>query len=430
MIATSNNTGKSVTVLGHLSALPSSSTNVFDCHFGDQVTKGRTISEAAGGVLKCDVPNPPLYSSMIRFGVSAPSNSDDIVWDEDAFRWNSIPFPMSMSSSVVDARGGAEIQIRGVNLTRANTAWNVRFGNRTSRGISDIGRGAIVTMTPPLDPGVWQVRIGDSDDVWYDVPGRLVVVDPVRLFMIETEKNVVELIYAAVGMHEHDLKDDLIQAEALVEGYPNIPLMRKSDGDWYAKIHVYNNRNDLVVSCVRLTYANDTIPYLSSGKVDTLNNPSVLLDNNFGKGWHWHRRNEEWFETSENALKGGELWNELGGVQVRFEGHGGITGISENSSIAVSENEIVINTKTPTTLKEYDGVTIVRVSLDRSRFTNEDTTPQHVFDTRYELDNNITTYLRISPTTSAFAGQSIAFNTVSRKRFDERVVYVVFERDV
>ena len=55
MIATSNNTGKkSVTVLGHLSALPSSSTNVFDCHFGDQVTKGRTISEAAGGVLKCD----------------------------------------------------------------------------------------------------------------------------------------------------------------------------------------------------------------------------------------------------------------------------------------------------------------------------------------------------------------------------------------
>ena len=86
--------------------------------------------------------------------MSVPSNSDDIVWDEDAFRWNSVPFPMSMSSSVVDARGGAEIQIRGVNLTRANTAWNVRFGNRTSRGISEIGRGAIVTMTPPLEPGV------------------------------------------------------------------------------------------------------------------------------------------------------------------------------------------------------------------------------------------------------------------------------------
>ena len=36
-------------------------------------------------------------------------------------------------------------------------------------------------------------------------------------------------------MHEHDLEDDLVQAEALVEGYPNIPLMRKGDGsgDWY-----------------------------------------------------------------------------------------------------------------------------------------------------------------------------------------------------
>ena len=88
-------------------------------------------------------------------------------------------------------------------------------------------------MTPPLEPGVWQVRIGDSDDVWYDVPGRLVVVDTVRVFLIEAEKNVVELIYAAVGMHEHDLEDDLVQAEALVEGYPNIPLMRKGDGDWY-----------------------------------------------------------------------------------------------------------------------------------------------------------------------------------------------------
>ena len=112
-------------------------------------------------------------------------------------------------------------------------------------------------------------------------------------------------------------------------------------------------------------------------------------------------------------------------IQVRFEGHGGITGTSENSSIAVSENEIVINTRTPKSLKEYNGVTIVRVSLDQSRFTNEDTTSQHVFDTRYELDTNITTYLRISPTTSAFAGQSIAFNTISRKRFDERVVYDV-----
>ena len=37
----------------------------------------------------------------------------------------------------------------------------------------------------------------------------------------------MELIYAVVGMHEHDLEDDLVQAEALVEGYPNIPLMRK-----------------------------------------------------------------------------------------------------------------------------------------------------------------------------------------------------------
>ena len=155
-------------------------------------------------------------------------------------------------------------------------------------------------------------------------------------------------------------------------------------------------------------------------------NPSVVVDNNFGKGWHWTRRNEEqWVETAENALKGGDLFNQRGGVQVRFEGHGGIMGTSENSSIAVSENEIVINTRTPKSLKDYDGVTIVRVSLDQSRFTNEDTTSQHVFDTRYELDTNITTYLRISPTTSAFAGQSIAFNTVSRKRFDERVVYDV-----
>ena len=164
-----------------------------------------------------------------------------------------------MSSSVVDARGGAEIQIRGVNLTRANTAWNVRFGNRTSRGISDIGRGAIVTMTPPLEPGVWQVRIGDSDDVWYDVPGRLVVVDPVRVFLIEAEKNVVELIYAAVGMHEHDLEDDLVQAEALVEGYPNIPLMRKSDGsgDWYVVFE--REARDGVGESITLSFMNSSV---------------------------------------------------------------------------------------------------------------------------------------------------------------------------
>ncbi|MDC3321390.1 IPT/TIG domain-containing protein, partial [bacterium] len=446
IINNNNNTGTAticsrdkVTVLGHLNVLSPKNDDSFKCHFGNQITNGKTMSKAAGGVMKCDLPrDPPSYAQAVPFGVSTTSSPKQIIWDEDAFRWESIAFPMSISPSVIDARGGAEIHIRGVNLTRTNKAWSVRFGSRTSRGIADIGRGAIVTMTPPMQPGIWPVQISTGDDIWVNVPGRLVVVDPVRVFLIQVEENTVELIYAAVGMHDQELlknstnstENDLINAEALVEGYPNIPLQKKDDasGDWYARIHVYG-KMDIVISSVRLTYANGTLPFLNSSSskipVHIENNPITLVDNNFGKGWHWRRQREQWDVAPNIALKGGELFNELGGVHVRFEGHSGFEKTTENATVLVTDKEISIRAKTPLIDNSYDGVTVVRVSLDQARFTSEDTTPQHIFDTRYELDTNVTTHLRISPSTSAFAGQSIAYNTVSRKRFDQRVVYDV-----
>eukprot|EP00939_MAST-03C_sp_MAST-3C-sp1_P002137 g2137.t1 len=564
--------GTKVTVLGHLAAMPPVAVAndrrgrrrvaSYTCHFGDgtRAVPARLISESAGGVLSCVSPPlaPYVSGGAVRFGVKS-SDHDEIVWDIDETRWTWLPnpSPLALSPSVGDARGNVEIHIRGANLTRTR-AWHVRVGSRQVRGIWDGGRGVVVALTPPLDPGVWPVSLSDDGGAnWTPVPGRYLALETARLFVFASPGSVgagsmIEIVYVPVSVHEFQEEgEDLVRShdesaangtnssstsgtdsgrlsnvvfdriDVVVEGFPLVRLAKREDdsGEWFAILHVHE-AVDVAVSTIRVRFADRRLPAPSSSlenaattathrddtataaaavlnrtinasdavlptnasalpsmyaplpsggrTVRIVDSPAILYDDNAGRGWHWHRssaQKSQWRLAPENALQGGKLWNDLGGVRVLFEG----AAWQENAkgTVDVTDAGIRVKCKTPRAPKGYfDGVASVRVSLyDESgskegagegatpfekktkddektkkrpstatrhhqrRYTLEDTTPQHVFDTRYLTPStglNVSRF-RISPATAALAGQIVPRSVLGRKLFDERVVYDVSE---